>query len=189
MEIVDIYNRALRRLGSKELATKTDDTKTADLCNLYFQETLDEMINSADWNVAIGRIELVADAGDNFTKFDYKYVLTLTPKVLKVYTMINEDDETYEDIDDDFIIEANFLYTDVTPCSIKYQKQFTDVTTLPELFAIALSLRLASKICFAITKDLTLFQAIGQEFAIANENAKQQDGAFSRQPDQPEDWW
>jgi len=195
MAIVDVYNKALRRLGAKPLTTVTTPAgKEADLCNEFFQQTLDELIDSFstnyNWSFAIARDSLTVDTGDNFTPFEYKFDLILDPVVMRVITLIDEAGETYADMPDSkYIIEAGFLYTDITPCSIKYLKQFTDVDGLPELFLIPLHLRLASKICMSLTKDAQLFQMIVQEFSIAYENAKQRDGSTSRQDDQPNIWW
>lgn len=187
---VQICNMALARLGQKGAITSLDASDVVSaLCKQFYDITRVELIASYRWHFALDRALLAALSGDNLTIYTYKYQLPMDPLCLKVWNLINAAEETYEDLKAEWMVEGTVLYTDQTPAAMKYNKDITQVAQLPKLFVEAFALRLATKMCMKLTQDIQLFTVIAQEFAIAMENAKQQEGSWSRQEDAANDWW
>ena len=189
MTSVKICNLALKRLGQENIGDLQASDPLSSLCNQFYEPIRQELEMSFEWSFAISRAILAPVTGDTLNKYGYKYQLPVSPKCLKVLTLINVADETYEDLEVEWTIEGLELFTDQTPAAIKFIKDVTQVVELPLLFIKAFALRLAMEMCIKLTQDQQLFQFIAQEFALVNENAKQQIGSSGKQTTPPNDWW
>ncbi len=165
---VAICNMALVRLGQQRISSLTDTSAAAEVCDVYYEQTRDELLNSYEWSFAVARKQLSAISGDNLSNFDYKYALPTD--YLTVRTQISSED--YSDIEDDWRIEGKYLLSDLSPNYIKYIKQVKTASDLPHLFVEAFYLKLATKMVSKLTQDKTLLRNLFREFAIAMRNAE-----------------
>lgn len=182
---VNICNMALTRIGQNRIMSLTQTGTLAELCKLYYEPTLNELLSAYEWPFAISRSQLSASAEENLTVFDYRYQLPLN--YLRVLTMLSSED--YSEITDDWEIEGDKLLSDVTPAYIKYIKMITNPTKLPQSFIEALYLRIASKIVVKITQDQSLMAALFQEYMAAMQAAMAYLGGNKKAERQPDDWW
>ena len=184
---VAIVNMALTRLGQARLSSLAETGKNAQLCNLHYNPTKEELLTSQayDFKFSRERASLAESAELNLTKYQYKYMLP--SDCLKVLTII--DSEQFADSTDPWIKEGKFLYSDTSPCYIKYTKVIENPTEMPQTFIEALYLRLASKVCVSITQDQKLFGTIMQEYSAALIVAMAFDGGSSFSDPIPESRW
>lgn len=177
---VKICNKALTRLGARTISDLTGTGTEEMLCNQFYADTRDLLLTEYDWPFAIGRVQLAQLSGDTMSKYDYKYQLPLNPEIHRLIGLINIADETYEDLDEEWVIEGKELHTDQTPCAIKYIKTITDPNKFTRTFIEATALRLASQICIKLTQDMNLYQLITQEYMAMNLQARATDGSTTK---------
>lgn len=184
---VAIVNMSLSRLGQSRISSLTETGIAAQLCNLYYEPTQEELVSSVayDFKFARERRSLAASSGDNLSSWEYKYVIPTT--VLKVLNIL--DSEDYSDATTEWEREGNFLYTNTSPCYIKYTKKIDNPTFMPQTFVEALYLRVAAKMCIKLTQDQQLYQAIMQEFSVAYSVAQAIDGGNSASAEELETLW
>ena len=163
---ISISNMALTRLGMQRIVSIDQTGIEANLCKLYLDSTLEELLSMNNWEFALKRATLTIDGSANLTKYTYKYMLSTD--TINVTTMLDED---YNDADYEWIKEGGYLYSDYTPGLIKYVALITDYNLLPQPFTEALYLRLATKIGIKLTQDQSLMAMLYQEYAAAIKGA------------------
>ena len=182
---VEICNMALTRLGQSRIASLSQSGLEAEMCTLYYAQTRDELLSSYEWPFAMERKVLAAEAGTNLTEYDYKY--TLPTDLLRPITQISEDD--YSDLTDDFRIEGQFLYSDLSPNYLKYIKKVTKASELSVLFVEPFYLRMATKMCLKLTQDQSLLTILFREYSAAMLNAMGVQGSSDRQRPADDTLW
>ena len=158
---VDICNMALTRLGQGRIASLSQAGLLAEMCTLYYEPTLEELLSTHSWVFAIKRVALAASSDTNLTEYDYMY--TLPSDSLRVLNQISSDD--YSDLTEEYRIEGQFLLSDLSPNYIKYITKNIIATDLPQLFVEPFYLRMATKMCVKITQDQKLLGQIFQEYS------------------------
>lgn len=147
---VQIYNRALQRLGAGRVAAVDAESKEARECTAAYEPLRDFLLRSHPWSFAISRIALAADSatpiGDSSDTPAYQYswpadaVRILLPKSANL----------------DWKIEGRKILTDdVAPLYIRYIAKITDPNTMDAAFREALSCLMAHEMCEAITQSNT----------------------------------
>ena len=184
---VEICNMALSRLGETNITSLTDTTKEAQQCELFFDQTRDEVLRDYDWNFAMGRVEVSPLSGDTFSPFEYKY--QLPNDCLKVICPIDIASESYQDLREDFLVEGRMLLTNLTPCAIRYTKKITNPTYYDSLFVECLALKLASKIAFNLTGDRNTEINMLNQYLAQLPEAKAIDGGESRNRKKKKKYW
>ena len=182
---VSICNMALTRIGQSRISSLSQTGVLAELSNLYYEPTLNELLSAYEWPFAIRRVQLSASALDNLTAYTNMYQLPLT--ALRVLTMVSSED--YSDISDKWEIEDDKFFTDTSPCFIKYISTILNPTKLPQPFVEALYLRIASKMVLKITQDQSMMQGIFQEYTTAFQSAITVIGGNSQSAPKDTEWW
>lgn len=72
---VFICNVALGMIGQNPIKSLSDDTHEARTCNIYYQHTVDKVLQSNDWNSAVCQAKLPADVSVPIWEYDYQYVV------------------------------------------------------------------------------------------------------------------
>ncbi len=153
-----ICNLALSLFGNDRINDLTDDNETANLCNLWYPQTRDEVMSepNVEWKFAIARKRLTAAATPDFG-WDYQYALPAG--LLKLIAVV------YEEIDlpdSRWLREGDNILTNETNCYVRYTQRIENVTKFPALFTAALYTLLgsvlAAKIAHNLPKSLELLQ-------------------------------
>jgi hypothetical protein len=168
---------SLSRLATARIVSLTDDSQTAKLCNLFYAQTRDEVLRAFEWNFAIRRGILAELSTPNLTPYDYIY--QLPSDCLRAVTLIDAENETYADIDDEYRVEGKTILTGVSPVALKYIARITEVTEFDEKFTEALIFRIASKIAFDITGDKNVENDMYQKYLLEIPKAKDYSGKES----------
>ena len=176
---------ALTRIGQSRISSLSQTGVLAELSNLYYEATLNELLSAYEWPFAIARTQLSSSTNTNMTGYGYMYQLPVN--YLRVITMLSEDD--YSDLTDAWEIEGDKLYSDKTPAYIKYISTITSPTRLPQAFVEALYLRIASKMVLKITQDQSMMSVLFQEYIAAMQSAMAIIGGNSQEKIQPKEWW
>jgi len=151
-----ICNLALLKLGATRIASLTDGTKNAILCNEFYEPTVDEVLRMHPWNCAIARASLSAlDDAPDFG-YAYQYTLPTSPYCLRVLQM--------ENLDSEFKIEGRALLTNEGTCNIKYIKRITNPTKFDSILVKAIAARMATELAYPIAQSKTLKEQIAEEF-------------------------
>lgn len=153
MDRVTICNQALAKVGEQRIVSLDDKSKNAILCNLHFQQTLDEVTRNHRWNCATKRTELAADADPPAFGYSYQYSLPLD--CLRVIRL--------EDPRDEFVVEGRKILTDSTPCRIQYLYRVVDENLFDSLFIKVLALELAIKLAYNLQETRAMTEGLYEE--------------------------
>ncbi len=182
---VSISNMALTRIGQQRISSMTQQGLEAQLCDQYYESTLRELLSAYEWPFAIKRASLSLVTGDNFTKYEYKY---LKPSDL-LRPILLLDSDSFEDSEAEWFTEGQFFYTDYNPAYLKYVAYIDNPNDLPQSFIEAFYLRLATKIALKMTQDQGLMGMLYQEYMAAMQSAMGIIGGNSKQLYPAETLW
>lgn len=146
---VDICNLALDWVNARNITSLDENTKESKKCNAWYDLTRKELLTNLNASFSIKRAKLAQEA--DFTPvYGYDKAYILPKDLLKVLNLGNPlHDLLYQ-------IEGNHFY-----CSepseevyIRYIADVTDVTQFDSEFSELLILKLAERICVALTEDI-----------------------------------
>lgn len=175
---VSICNRALTLIKANNTITAIDEDSTeAKLCNTLFDEALDSLLESNQWNFATYRLECAQIATDPLFDYEYAFQLPTDPYCLKVLKVVNGD--VYEITD--YEIEERTIVTNEDSVFVKYIGQVTDYTKLSALFRTALAYYLAAELAEPLTGSTQLSNQMAAKFNYYYKKAKASDGKQGKQ--------
>lgn len=181
---VALCNLALTRLGSDRIASITETSKPALLCNQYYQQSVDDVIRSYQWKCATARQQLAAlDIDDNYTPYAYAY--QMPNDCLRMIVLL---DDSFDTATDEYIIEGRRIYTDLSPAYIKYMKRPESVLEIDSHVIEIIASKLAYNIAFSLTQSQNISAQMAQEYQIAHQKAMMADGLETKDVE-PSDWW
>ena len=178
---VDICNLALGHLGEHSIISVNppDDSRQAVLCNRFYADSVNDVLQLHEWNCAIKRASLAQEAST--PAFGYSYQYQLPNDCLHVIEM-SEAIYTYK-------IEGGKLLTDAGTVSIKYISSSVNPPLFSNLLAEAIALWLAWKMVFPLTNNKDVEVLILGKFRLALSLAIGRDNRGSKEPDKPSDLW
>jgi hypothetical protein len=141
-----ICNLALLRLGAASITSLTDNTPEAKLCNILFDDMVDEVIMEGSWSSTIKRVALVKTTNTPAYGFTDEFQLPTSPFCLKVLEINEATTGTY-----DFRIEGDKLLANVSTVSIKYVARLTNTGEFDPMLKRAIVSRLAAELAYPIT--------------------------------------
>lgn len=150
---VDLVNRALHKLGQKEIAALTDDSKAARLANDTFDEYRDDLLRAHPWNFASVRHEITnANATAPEWGYDNAFDLpTSSPVALRVLSVNGENEHSQR-----WKVEsANDVLSIVTDISEPLEVLLIQQVTDPDLMEPMFREVLVSKLAFEWAESLT----------------------------------
>ena len=152
---VSVANDALIRVGADTIISLTENTEQARVVNQVFDDCYDAALQAHDWNFATERAILSQQATGPLFGYTYRYLLPTNPYCLKVLAL--EGDYEYK-------VEGRYLLTDTDSAEITYISRVSDLNKLTPLFRQALSLYIASQVCYTLTGSATLKASLIQEW-------------------------
>lgn len=179
---VELCNHALSYLGESRIEALTESNERSRICNVFYEQTRDELLAMYQWPFAVGRASLAAVSEENLTQYEYKYALPtdylrlidlVDPETGKIMGGVRQEPyppgdsvETwpYSRTGVRYQIEGNRLLTDENPCIIRYTRKIETPGLFPELFVAAFIPSLAAKIAPRLSQNN---QLAGQMLALA----------------------
>ena len=156
---VDICNEALNLLGANTIASLTETSTTAVLCNRIYDTELDYLLRQHPWNSAIREANLAAVTGTPVVGWLYKFLMPTDPYCLRVINVYDtSDNET------NFECRARHIYADVSSIDIIFVGRITDPNEFDAMFMKTLVDLLAYRMAFPITRSRETTEAMFQMF-------------------------
>ncbi len=163
---IDICNHALLKVGADTIAsldtstTESDGTnRKAALCKILFDQALEEIARSYNWNCLTKRAKLVRLADAPEFKWDFKYQL---PGDFCRLINLYDSKEAYDD-GTEWVIEGKTILCNHEEVFIKYTHIPEDVSILDPLATQALICKLAIKLCTPLQLDDKMARNILEE--------------------------
>lgn len=154
-----ICNLALAHLGKASIMSLDDRTPEAALCQRFYEQTRDEVIQSHPWNFAIKRETLSRLSAAPLFGWAYQY--QLPADCLRILQLNGY--EVYQS-DGRFEIEGGRMMTNCETAQIRYIARVTDGALFPPLFAEALALKLATRLAKPITGSASEVERLLTEY-------------------------
>ncbi len=149
---VEICNQALYLIGAERISSLSADSKEARICNDMYSVVRDQLIASHPWNFCIKRAQYSAIDELPDGVYDWDYAFELPADCMRI-TSIDDPEEPWAR-------EADYLYANYTPISIRYIQKVTSVDKFSPMFTKALAYALALEIGTHITQSPTLFERL-----------------------------
>ena len=159
---VEICNLALGELGEYTISALTEQSKAARYCRRFYEPTVQELLREHPYRFARARATLAPDTDE--PEFEWAYQHTLPATCLRVFKVGRVAQVPYT-------IEGRKLLTDEEAPEVYYVKRVPEADFDP-LFVTALSLRIATRICMAMTDNATLYETLTKQTANALNAAK-----------------
>jgi len=150
---VSICNQALIALGAETIASLTENSKNARLCNALYASTRDYVLTDHIWNFAQKRAVLATLAEEPVWEEDFMTVVYQKPvDCLKI---------NFTNIPSAIVrIEGDKILSNTSGLKIKYTQRITDPMKFFPKFTEALVARLAAEMAIAITNSKTLAETL-----------------------------
>lgn len=181
---VSISNSALQHLGSGRIVSLDEDSKLARECKKAYEPARDSELRAHPWNFAVARVRLAANSTP--PEFGPANSFTLPTDFIRLLHRDNGRNRN----DHDWQIEGRKILTnDSAPLDVRYVRQVVDVNTMDPLFREALALRMAIKMCEAITQSNTKKDALKDDYIGIITQAKLVNAIENTASEPPEDTW
>ncbi|MCP4127770.1 MAG: hypothetical protein GY753_11985 [Gammaproteobacteria bacterium] len=173
-----IANKALSKLGVKEINSLTQQGKAADRCNSHVRDAVREVLRSHAWSHASdwkALPQLVAAP-----PFGYEYAYQAPAETEKIFDIRQDTDLTAPKIDFE-MVRGKVVYTDAEPCYARYVVNVeADLVDAPADFIDACAFKLAAEIAIPLSKS-KLFQPMTNGYVFTLGEAKKHDTQSSRE--------
>lgn len=182
--VLEIYNRALQKLGAKRISSVDENSVAAQECNACYSILRDSELMGNRWAFAIKRASLAADAPSPEWGRDNAY--TLPSDCLLVIPPYVEDDNVYRD----WVIENKKIISDESaPLRIRYVGRIEDPSEMDVLFREALSTKMAYEMCEKLTQSNTKKESLRADYDEIIKKARKQSSIQSVPAKSPDDTW
>jgi len=162
----EICNQALVLIGGGLISDFiSDTTKAGQLCRLFYDSTVEELLEQYPWTFAAKRINLSAPTQDE-PKFGFENSFQLPADYLDIH-------ETNL-LDGSWRVEDLRILTNADEISIVYVARITDTSKYTPLFRQTLIYLLAAKLAIPLTRSLqmaTLYHQAVERTLSRSENA------------------
>jgi hypothetical protein len=192
---LDIVNRALDKLGEKNITSLTQDVKQARVMSTLVDPVRDRFLRKNPWNCAITRVQLAAST--TAPAFGWATAYPLPSDFIKLLNVesssstsipLSGNKNTPRNIE--YKIEGGSILCDETDAlNVRYVKRLTDTTRYDSSMVEALATLYALEACMSLTNDTSLRSELKQEYMQMIQEAKQEDGWEDDMPDFPLDSW
>lgn len=176
----ELCNRALSRLGCREISSVLDGTPEANAARRHYFDVRDELLESYTWDFAISTAQVAADS--SAPAFGYSNAYTLPGDYLRLFKIYLQSDQ--------YAIQGGKILSNYSaPLDIYYVAQITDPTRFSPLFMKALTLQLAAAMCELLTQSTSKKKELLEEFEAAIAEARRIKSIQQPPVDAPTDPW
>jgi len=181
---VQIANLALTHLGATPITSFDDATVEAELCRQYYPLMRDAVLEDHNWSFAMRRVALTPIAEKPV--FQYTQIFPLPADTLRVILVSSNADTNFVRPQNViYSVEGRNILANLDIIYVQLVVRVTATDMFSPTFVDALSTRMASEMCIAITnsKQLSgqLFDSYGYKLAIAARSDGMQ-GTSQRMP-------
>lgn len=170
--VIEICNNALLDLGEEAIASLTDNTKAARLCNQRWPAVRDAVLRAHPWNCATAQAELAASSEAPAWRYGRRFPLpTDCLRVLEVQCQ-GAGLAAWE------VQEAAILCDEDGPLDVAYIRRIEDPRLFDPLLGETLTARLTATLAYPITASTSLAQAF---WAIYAEKLREARGVDARE--------
>lgn len=177
---VSICNQALGRIGAEYISSLSEDTTNARHCNVVYDDTLLEMLESDDWAFAIKR-EMPAPVADQTLYPGWDYAYALPNSLVRLVDIEGVSSRKAR-------IEGNTLLCTEEDPILVFVEMPDSASKFSPLFTQAFTLRLAVKLAAAIKKSRQLEQQLLGEFYEVYQRARGREADESTLHEDTEFW-
>lgn len=164
---IEICNHALLKIGADTIASldiNQNDTEavvqSAKLCNVLFDQSLEEVLRTYKWNSALKRSQLSRLVETPAFKFKYKYQLPNDcVRVMNVY----DQKDAYDDRTQ-WVVEGRTILCDYDEVYLCYVSRPQDVSQLDAFLTRAVIQNLAIKLSVPMQLDQVMQNNLIQEY-------------------------
>ena len=172
--VVDICNSALAAVGSKAIVSLSDNTERARILQTVYNSDRLSLLRMHPWNFAIKQATL--PLLDGTIPFEYAYAYELPADCLRILRVFGNT-SPYE-------VLGRAVYSNDDQMRIYYVADITDTAQFDPVFIECLAMKIASDIAYSLTQNLTLTNALEEEYEKRFRQAKQYDA----QEGSPRQW-
>lgn len=175
MDVVGVCNAALGLVGATSIASLTDSSTNADLCNRMFAICRDAVLEDREWTFAVERLSIAADADAPAYGWTKRYLVPST--VLRV---LNADDGS--DMNDvEWVREGAYILTDQgSPLKMRALLRVEDPAKWSPGFTLALTYRLACALAGPLTENRAKEESLFNLYRVALKAAATSDSMQGR---------
>lgn len=178
---VKIANIALSHLGDYRITSLADNTEQARKVNAIYTLTRDSLLFDHPWSFAKKQATLAVNATAPTYEFDYAF--DLPSDFIRLLSINEELPQTIK-----HEIVGSQIFISESTLDIKYVYRVTDPTKFSDGFVECLSLLLAAKLAYSITRSRGMREQLMGEFAaklsqVAGINAQSRGSAQTARQD------
>jgi len=179
---LNVANRALTHVGTRQIASLSDTSKEAQQCNLNYSLSRRAVLRSHFWNFAMKTVALGdTERNDQSPVIDYTYSFDIPTDFLRLKSI--DDDEV------DYQIRPPAIFTDATQLNLKYVADITNVDLWDPMCFEAISLHLAWSISYVLTQSRELKDSLWSSFVTMLKQGKFTDSTEDPQVQLDRDDW
>lgn len=162
-----LCNLALSRVGEQTIQSLDEESKNAQMCNLIYDEVLEQVLREYIWKCAMFRKTLIEDATTPAFGWSHQYILPNDPKCLFVVRM--------EDPKSVFTVENNRLLTEESVAKILYVGFLDDPSAMTPLFRKVFYLSMAVEMAYRLVQNNTILNGLTELLEQAWREARSRD--------------
>lgn len=140
---VDVCNMALQLLGARPIASLTEGTKTASICNQFYADERDAAFRAHPWKCAKARQQLAKDSTAPIFGWASSFQLPTNPYCLRVLAL---------DVDAAYTIEGRKLLTDASAVKALFVARIESPSEWDALYTSTFAARLAMTMAYPLTE-------------------------------------
>ncbi len=164
MDIVEICNLALSRIGMVTINGIDEASEAARLCNQFYDVTRKVVLRRSAWPFATRRIQL---ARIDVQPKDYLYAYRYPNNCVCLRKLYTENYRRLPDFNHYKVLSdtaGRILYTDIENAWMEYTADIKDCTLFDDEFVQALSWKLAAEIAFKLTGNASIMTSCLQAY-------------------------
>ncbi|MDJ0951651.1 MAG: hypothetical protein QNJ94_22300 [Alphaproteobacteria bacterium] len=156
---VGICNSALAKIGAKRIASLTEGSKNANICNEQYEKLRDDLLRAHVWNFAVTRRQLARLSEAPAFEFQYKYQL---PSDWLRTISVHDNAEGAGTVA--YRIEGRTLHTAAEQVYLRYVRRAEDPNEMTADFREVLATLIARELAIPLANSNTLFQLMDDRF-------------------------
>ena len=160
---LDIANKALYLIGHKTIQDLEADDNVSGRCKVNLYDSIDEVLREHDWNCARERLSIAPMTTAPAFGFTNQFQLPTNPFCLRPLQLYGTS-STWK-------VEGRHLLCDDSSIKLIFTKRITDPNDFDALCAEAIAVKLAMKLSYSFTKEVTQGQKLQQIYADVLERA------------------
>ncbi|UXC93127.1 hypothetical protein EGM87_22795 [Sphingobium sp. RSMS] len=179
-----ICNEALSEIAADPINSIEEASSSAFYCRMHYASVLEELLGWTDWDWAIRRVTLAAQANDRLGEWLYRYAKpTGMAEALRVLPTVTQQVTGLPVVGPfpfpawdalgklPFAMAAGSIYTNVADAILEYQINAVDPAVIDRFAARAASLELAARLAMPLKKSRELKGDMIKQAELAKQRA------------------